>query len=92
MNWIELAPSLMSAVASVFAEIAAFLSLRTNKQSIDLAKRSTLAAHHESATIMYSKGKRHAKHTCHLTSKLTFHGNRAVRVSSSLSLLNTLRT
>tara|TARA_R110002049_G_scaffold297185_1_gene486000 strand:- start:5476 stop:6024 length:549 start_codon:yes stop_codon:yes gene_type:complete len=55
MNWIELAPSLMSAVASVFAAIAAFLSLRTNKQSIDLAKRSTLAAHHNSASIMYSK-------------------------------------
>jgi len=35
--------------------------------------------------------KRHAKHTCHLTSKLTFQGNRDVRVSSSSRSLNTLR-
>ena len=45
----------MSAIASLAAAVAAFVSLRISKQSISVAEHSALAAHHSSASLEYSK-------------------------------------
>lgn len=54
MNWFDIVPSFMSAVASLGAAVAAFFSLRISRQSISVAEHSALAAHHSSASLEYS--------------------------------------
>lgn len=51
MNWPNIDPSFMSAVASIGAAIAAFLSLRVSREAKLVAEQSALAAHHGSAAI-----------------------------------------
>jgi hypothetical protein len=51
MNWPNVDPSFMSAVASIGAAIAAFLSLRVSREAKLFAEQSALAAHHGSAAI-----------------------------------------
>lgn len=54
MNWLDAIPTLLSAVASIAAAIAAFVSLRISKRSISIAESSALAMHHNSASLVYS--------------------------------------
>lgn len=51
MNWFDLIPSIMSAVASVGAAFAAFGSLRVSRESKLVAEQSALAIHHSGAAI-----------------------------------------
>lgn len=55
MSWLDIVPAFMSAIATVAAAVAAFVSLRISKQSISVAEHSALAIHHSSASIEYSK-------------------------------------
>ena len=55
MQWLEVVPSFLSAVASVEAAIAAFVSLRISKRSTSIAESSALAIHHNSASLEYAK-------------------------------------
>lgn len=55
MVWLEVVPSFLSAVASVGAAIAAFVSLRISKRSTSIAESTALAVHHNSASIEYAK-------------------------------------
>lgn len=54
MNFTEYLPSLMSAVASIAAAIAAFLSLIVSKQSKKVAMSSILADNHRQAAVELS--------------------------------------
>ncbi|MGZ8257351.1 MAG: hypothetical protein ACXWTX_06245, partial [Gallionella sp.] len=49
LKWLDLSPSIMSAVASVAAAVAAFASLRISREAQLLAKKSALATHHGEA-------------------------------------------
>lgn len=51
MNWFDVVPSIMSAVASVGAAFAAFGSLRVSREAKLVAEQSALASHHASAAI-----------------------------------------
>ena len=55
MNWLELIPSMLSAVASIGAAVAAFFSLSISKRSMSIAEQSALAVQHQSASLEYSK-------------------------------------
>lgn len=55
MNWLEVIPSFLSAVASVAAATAAIVSLRISKRSISIAESAALAVHHHNASQEYSK-------------------------------------
>lgn len=54
MRWFDLVPSVMSAVASVGAAIAAFGSLRVSREAKLIAEQSALAIHHADAAIALS--------------------------------------
>ncbi|WP_209300309.1 hypothetical protein [Aliivibrio fischeri] len=54
MDWLDVIPTLLSAVASIAAAVAAFVSLRISKRSISIAESSALAIHHNSASLVYS--------------------------------------
>ena len=53
INWFDVVPSTMSAIAAIAASVAAFYSLRVSKQSIEIAESTALANHHHSATLRY---------------------------------------
>ena len=53
MNWYEIVPAFLSAVAAIAAAIAAIYSLRINTRSIALAESTALASHHNSASSKY---------------------------------------
>ena len=55
MNWFEITPAFLSAIASVAAATAAFISLRISKRATSIAELSALAVHHHSASIEYTK-------------------------------------
>jgi hypothetical protein len=55
MVWFEIAPSFLSALASVAAAIAALVSLRISKRSTSIAESTALAIHHSSAALEYAK-------------------------------------
>lgn len=48
-DWIEIAPSALSAIATAAAAVAAFGSLKVSRESKLVAKQSALAVHHGSA-------------------------------------------
>ncbi|MTI50861.1 MAG: hypothetical protein FH757_04430 [Alcanivorax sp.] len=58
MSWYEIIPSLMSSIASMAAAVAAFGSLRVSREAKSVAERSTLAAHHDSASVELSMAMR----------------------------------
>lgn len=87
-----------SSLSLISAACTALARLRSHSGIDNPAKHWKAFINHEEILKLHNliddeqiNRKRHAKHTCHLTSKLTFHGNRAVRVSSSSRSLNTLR-
>ncbi|HET8802927.1 MAG TPA: hypothetical protein VFN01_17295 [Marinobacter sp.] len=49
-NWIDLAPSALSAVAGIAAAIAAFGSLKVSRESKRIAEQGALALHHGAAS------------------------------------------
>lgn len=49
LKWLDLVPSIMSAVASLAAAYAAFASLRVSREAKLLAKQSALATYHDEA-------------------------------------------
>jgi hypothetical protein len=51
MNWLDLIPSIMSAVATVAAAFAAFGSLRVSREAKLVSEQSALAIHHGDAAI-----------------------------------------
>ncbi|CAM3215696.1 hypothetical protein [Vibrio diazotrophicus] len=53
MNILETIPAFLSAVASIGAAIAAFISLRISKQAQSITELNALANHHASATTVY---------------------------------------
>ncbi|ELA7158682.1 hypothetical protein RAX54_004611 [Vibrio parahaemolyticus] len=53
MNWLDFIPTLLSAIASIGAAIAAFISLRISKQSQSISQLTALASHQASATTTY---------------------------------------
>ncbi|MCE7646899.1 hypothetical protein [Vibrio fluvialis] len=53
MKFIDSIPTLLSAIASIAAAVAAFISLRISKQSQSVSELNVLATHHASATIAY---------------------------------------
>jgi len=55
MNWFEIAPPFLAAIASIAAAIAALISLRISKKAASVAELSALAVHHYSASIEYTK-------------------------------------
>jgi hypothetical protein len=55
MVLLEVVPSFLSAVASIAAAIAAFVSLRISKRSTSIAESTALAVHHHSASLEYAK-------------------------------------
>lgn len=55
MNWVESLPAFLSTIASIAAAIAAFISLRISKQSINTTKENALAEYHKAASIAYAE-------------------------------------
>lgn len=54
MNWFDLVPSVMSALASLGSAVAAFWALRISKQAQSASEQSALAIHHGSAAVALS--------------------------------------
>ena len=55
MVFLELFPTLLTAVASVAAAIAALASLQISKRATSVAESTALAVHHHSASLEYAK-------------------------------------
>lgn len=55
VKWIDLVPSIMSAIASVGSAVAAFWALRISKQAKVVSEQSALATHHGSAALEFTK-------------------------------------
>ncbi|EPW4778966.1 hypothetical protein ACWLRU_004467 [Vibrio parahaemolyticus] len=53
MDWFEVIPSSMSAVASVAAAVAAIASWRVSRRATSLAESTALATHHSAVTLVY---------------------------------------
>ncbi|AOV89756.1 hypothetical protein [Vibrio parahaemolyticus] len=53
MDWFEVIPSSMSAVASVAAAVAAIASWRVSRRATSIAESTALSTHHSAATIVY---------------------------------------
>ncbi|MEH0672121.1 hypothetical protein [Vibrio owensii] len=53
MDWLEVIPSSMSAVASVAAAVAAIASWRVSQRATLLAESTALATHHSAVTLVY---------------------------------------
>ncbi|ODC03507.1 hypothetical protein BFW38_08055 [Terasakiispira papahanaumokuakeensis] len=53
MDWFEVIPSSMSAVASVAAAVAAIASWRVSRRATSIAESTALATHHSAATLVY---------------------------------------
>ncbi len=51
MNWLDSAPSFLSAIAAIAAAYAALASLRISREAKLIAEQSALAAHHGAAAI-----------------------------------------
>lgn len=51
MNWLDITPSFLSAIAAVAAAYAALASLRVSREAKLVAEQSALAAHHGAAAI-----------------------------------------
>ena len=71
-SWFDLVPSVMSAVASVGAAIAAFGSLRVSQEAKLIAKQSALAAHHTDAAIALSGAVAQLKDSTKVFSELAY--------------------
>ncbi|WP_417707432.1 hypothetical protein [Rheinheimera aquimaris] len=65
MNWLEIVPSSMSAVASVAAAIAAIASWRASNRANNIAESAALATHHNSASIAYFEESSKLTAACH---------------------------
>lgn len=55
VNWFDLVPATMSAVASIAAAIAAFGAVRVSRESKQIAEQSALAMHHADAARVLSE-------------------------------------
>ncbi|EKO3708847.1 hypothetical protein [Vibrio metschnikovii] len=53
MDWLDVIPSSMSAVASVAAAVAAIASWRVSRRATSIAESTALATHHSAATLVY---------------------------------------
>ena len=51
MNWLDITPSFLSAIAAIAAAYAALASLRVSREAKLVAEQSALAAHHGAAAI-----------------------------------------
>lgn len=51
MNWLDITPSFLSAIAAIAAAYAALASLRVSREAKLIAEQSALAAHHGAAAI-----------------------------------------
>lgn len=72
MDWFNTVPAFLSAVASVGAVVAAFISLRISKQAISISESNALASHHASATIRYSEVVQELYQASHNLSDLSY--------------------
>ncbi len=65
MDWFEVIPSSMSAVASVAAAVAAIASWRVSRQAASVAESTALATHHSSASLIYVEEVKKLNQICH---------------------------
>lgn len=54
MDWLQITPAFMSAIASVAAAVAAIVSLKISRRSALIAESTALASHHSSAALVYT--------------------------------------
>lgn len=72
MNWFDVVPSIMSAVASVGAAFAAFGSLRVSREAKSVAEQSALAIHHSGAAIALTSAVEKLKECTEAFSELAY--------------------
>lgn len=53
MDWFQVVPSSMSAIASAAAAVAAIASWRVSRRATSIAESTALATHHSAATLVY---------------------------------------
>lgn len=72
MDWFDLIPSIMSAIASVGAAFAAFGSLRVSREAKLVAEQSALAVHHGNAAIALTGAVKKLKESTQAFSELAY--------------------
>lgn len=63
MDWLELIPSFLSAIAAIAAAVAAFQAVKIGKRSAEIAKETALATNHSSAVLEYTKALKELQNT-----------------------------